>query len=52
MCSLTDWDTLKDVKNYFQADEIKFFMEISYLFLTQYYRQMVADQMKKIPSQS
>lgn len=20
VCSLTDWDTLKDVKNYFQAD--------------------------------
>lgn len=51
ICSLSDWDTVKDIKNYFQGDEIKLFLEISYLFLAQYYRQFFAEQRRRASSQ-
>lgn len=51
ICSLSDWDILRDIRNYFADVDIKTIMEVSFLFMTQYFRQIMLENRKKSSSQ-
>ncbi len=47
ICSLSDLDTLKEIRNYFKDEDIKRIVEASHLFLIQYFRQTILEKLRK-----
>lgn len=47
VCSLADWDTVRDIRNYYEDGEIGGFLAVSCLFVAQYWRQIVMDRSRR-----